>query len=240
MNYGLLTPKELQVRLTELSNLINPNYSKLAGWVDAMVQLQSQTPAIRFIDLPSVDFPNQAVNVLTALNYTVTTVAGAPVGFQRVTKIDWSDAATLAVGEKDTKILQGDVVNNNAVANTLLDTGLEFTVKAGQSYHFEAFIPYTAQATTTGSRWVLDGPASVLTLQSVYTLTAIAQTTNYVAAYNLPAACNASSLSINNAQLRGSITANANGTVKIRFASEIANSAITAKAGAILTYTRIL
>jgi hypothetical protein len=185
-------------------------------------------------------------SIQTHYGFVLTTTNGvaAPTGYvgpivnwSRIDAISWADQI---IGEELAKILQADVVNNNAVANTLLDTGLEFTVKSGQSYYFKAFIPYTAQATSTGSRWVVDGPASTLTLRSTYTLTAITQTVNFISAYNTPALCNASSLSINNAELKGSVTANANGTVKIRFASEIANSAITAKAGAILKYTRIL
>lgn len=137
-------------------------------------------------------------------------------------------------------VLASDVVNNNAVANTIADVnGLSFPVQAGLTYWFAAIIPYTAAATTTGSRWSIDGPAAptLLAYSSEYTLTATTQTVNYASAYNIPAAANASSLaSGNTAYIEGIIKPSANGTVTIRFASEIANSAITAKAGAILRY----
>ena len=140
-------------------------------------------------------------------------------------------------------VLGADVVNNNGVANTLQDvTGLSFPVVSGETYWFEFVIPYTAQATTTGSRWVLNGPAlTSLYLRSEYTLTATTLTNNCLSAYNMPAACNASSLATGNvATLWGSIRCSANGSVIARFASEVLNSAITAKAGAIVRYRRTL
>lgn len=131
--------------------------------------------------------------------------------------------------------LASDVANANAVANTLADCGaLQFAASANTTYKFYSFIVYTAAATTTGSRWVLDGPAgATLALTSRYTLTATSQTVNIVAGYNLPAASNATSLLTGNvAILEGTISIGGTpGTVKIRFASEVAASAITAKAG---------
>lgn len=136
--------------------------------------------------------------------------------------------------------LGSDVVNNNSTANTLADvTGLSFTVTAGITYRFRALIIYTAAATTTGSRWSINGPASptLLAYNSTYPNSAIAATVNYNVAYNLPAASNTVSpfTTGNIAQIDGIIKPSANGTVVIRFASEIANSAITAKAGSTIT-----
>lgn len=133
----------------------------------------------------------------------------------------------------------GTVVNNNATLNTLQDvTGLKFPVEAGKRYDFKFVIPYSAAATTTGSRWALNGPAfSALTARSTYTLSATTETTNYVNAYNQPAAANASSLVTGNlAVIEGQITAAANGEVIARFASEVANSAITVQPGARVSY----
>lgn len=62
-----------------------------------------------------------------------------------------------------------------------------------------------------------------------------------VQAYDLPAASNATSVVAQNlAVIAGMIRPSANGTVIARFASEIANSAITAKAGSVVYYQETL
>lgn len=136
--------------------------------------------------------------------------------------------------------LASDVINSNATANTIADvTGLSFPVIAGRMYHFSAIINYTSAVTTTGSRWSVSGPATPTNLAytSTYTLTATTQTVNNATAYDIPAASNASSLTVGNiAKIDGTIRPSAAGTFKIRFASEIASSAITAKAGSSLTW----
>lgn len=149
-----------------------------------------------------------------------------------------------AVSAVNLVVLASDVINNNAVANSIADvTGFSFPVIAGQTFQFEFFIDYTAAATTTGSRWGLQGPSfSRLMLQSSYGLTTTSLTFNQVAGYDLPAASNASSpLTTGNlAYMAGQITPSADGNVIARFASEIAGSAITAKAGSLLKWTRTL
>lgn len=131
--------------------------------------------------------------------------------------------------------LPANVVNNNAVANTIADvTGLSFPVAANVKYRFRFTIVYNAAATTTGSRWSINGPTfTALIYKSEYVLTATSRTENPgLAAYNSPAASNASSLTTNNmAIIEGVIQPSAAGSVIARFASEIANSAITAVAG---------
>lgn len=129
-------------------------------------------------------------------------------------------------------ILTADVAN--VAADVLADvTGLQFPVVAGLRYKFKATIVYTAAATTTGSRWAINGPAITdLAYGSAYPLDATSQTLNCgLGAYNLPAAANASSLAANNiATVEGVICCSASGNVVVRFASEVATSAITAKA----------
>ncbi len=135
--------------------------------------------------------------------------------------------------------LAADVINNNATANTLQDcTGRSFAVTSGIRYRFYALIWYTAAAATTGSRWTLNGPtATNMAYKSTYTLTATTITTNFATAYAIPAASNASSLAAGNiAIIEGTILPSANGTVVVRFASEIASSAITCKAGSTLEW----
>jgi hypothetical protein len=142
-------------------------------------------------------------------------------------------------------VLGADVINNNAVANTIQDvTGLSFSVTGGNTYWFKFVIQYTAAATTTGSRWSINGPATptMLSYQSEYTLTATTATRNaMLQAYDLPAASNATSVvAMNMAIIEGIIKPSGNGTVIARFASEITASAITAKAGSVCYYQQTL
>lgn len=136
--------------------------------------------------------------------------------------------------------LAADVSNANATANTLQDiTGLSFPVLANVPAAFRFQIAYTAAATTTGARFTINGPAfTTLAYSSRYPLTATTETLNFgLAAYGSPAAANASSLSSGNvAIIEGVILPSASGTVIARFASEVASSAIVAKAGSSVTY----
>jgi hypothetical protein len=137
-------------------------------------------------------------------------------------------------------VLGGDITNNNAVANTIADvTALSFNVTSGLTYKFKFVIFYTSAATTTGSRWTINGPANTfLNYRSEYTLTATSRTFNEgLTGYNLPAASSASSLTAGNmAIIQGVITPSANGTVIARFASEVAGSAIVAKGKSYVEY----
>lgn len=141
------------------------------------------------------------------------------------------------------QVLASDVTASSPTANTLFElTGLGVPVTAGNTYYFSFFIKYTSQATSNGSRWVLDGPSfSDLTAASKYTLTATTQTQNTVNAYNFPTASNASSAGTagNWATIDGFITASANGTLIVKFAAELANNFIVAKAGSFVEYFQI-
>jgi hypothetical protein len=154
------------------------------------------------------------------------------------------DTFASAIGPLNTVVLASDVTNNNASANTIADvTGLSFPVTSGQTYWFRFVIPYTAAATTTGSRWAINGPATPTNLSytSHYALTVTTETVNYATAYDIPAAANATSLTTGNvAVIEGHITPSGNGTVIARFASEVSSSAIVAKAGALLQWMRTL
>jgi len=144
----------------------------------------------------------------------------------------------------NTVVLTSDVTNNNGTANRIADvTGLSFSVTAGNTYQFEATCAYTAAATTTGSRWSINGPAAptLLNYTSRYTLTATTITTNSATAYDIPAASNATSLTAGNvAHITGIIKPSASGTVVVRFASEVASSAIVAKAGSTLRWQQVI
>jgi hypothetical protein len=142
-----------------------------------------------------------------------------------------------------TVVLSDDVVNNDATANTIADvTGLSFSVTSDVMYWFKFIIAYTSAATATGSRWSLNGPATtLLAYRSTYALAATTQTQNNAVAYDNPAASNATSAATggNIAIIEGFIRPSANGTLIARFASEVANSAITAKAGSIVQYMAV-
>lgn len=145
-----------------------------------------------------------------------------------------------------TIVLASDVTNNNAVANTIQDvTGLSFSVTAGKMYYFKFIIYYTAAATTTGSRWGVNctaGTAANLSFTSEYSLTATTTTRNaLIQAFDSPAASNATSATTGNnmAVLEGYFMPSASGTFIARFASEVAGSAIVAKAGSVCFYQQL-
>lgn len=147
-------------------------------------------------------------------------------------------------GDTQVLILGSNVTNNNAVANTMQDvTGLSFPVVANEVYWFKFDILYTAAATTTGSRWSINGPAAPtrLVYMSEYSLTSTTSTRNAnLTAYDLPAASNATSgtTGSNRAEIEGVIQPSASGTVIARFASEVASSAIVALAGSRVQWMR--
>lgn len=151
-----------------------------------------------------------------------------------------------AVNALNLVVLASDVVNNNATANTIADiTGLSFSVVAGETYRFYAEVDITAAATTTGGRLSVSGPASPtrLSYRSVWPSTgSVDVVSNGLSAYDLPAAAAGSTAQTtgNIATIMGYITPSANGTVVLRFASEISSSAITAKAGSLLQWVRTL
>lgn len=160
-------------------------------------------------------------------------------GAEKIASVAGSNPAASGIQQV---VLGGDVTNNNAVANTIADvTGLSFAVVTG-TYWFRFVIDYTSAATTTGSRWSVSGPTiSRLVYESRYTLTATTQTLNILTAYDSPAASNASSLTAGNvATIEGYATFTASGTLTARFASEVANSAIVAKAGSQVQYVKVL
>lgn len=141
--------------------------------------------------------------------------------------------------------LDADVINANAVANTAADvTGLMFPVTAGETYWFRAMLLFAAAATTTGGRFSISGPAapSLLAYRSTWPLSGNTEAVNVgLNAYDLPAAASASSqaTAANLAFLEGFIRPSANGLLQVRFASEVAGSAITAKKGSMIEWGRV-
>ena len=163
-------------------------------------------------------------------------------GLPKTSQSHGSSAAVVQVA--NVVVLASDVVNNNAVANSIQDvTGLLFPVVSGGKYWFEFFIDYTSAATTTGSRWTINGPAfSRLAYSSNYSLTASSNIFNNAVVYDIPAASSASSANIagNVAYITGVVTPSVAGNIIARFASEIAGSAITAKAGSVCRWIQVV
>lgn len=178
----------------------------------------------------------EAVQYLDGVGFQVLTLAGA-------VKTSVNQGANAPGGPQSSAVLAADVTNNNATANTMADvTGLSFPVTAGKKYKFQFAIQYTAAATTTGSRWSINGPGGTMRYASWYSLTATTETVNHgLAAHDLPAAANASSAATgaNFATIEGFYEASATGTVIARFASEISSSAIVAKAGSVVYFQEV-
>jgi hypothetical protein len=145
------------------------------------------------------------------------------------------------------KYVTSDVVNDNATPNTLQNvTGLSVALTSGKTYFFEVKCLYTANASTTGSRWTINGPTfDFLSYESKYSLAATTRTINArLTAYQLPASSNATSSDANGggnfAQLEGIIKPNANGNLVVQFASEVASAAITAKPGSFIRVQELI
>lgn len=181
--------------------------------------------------------PAERLEYVDGMGFSVYTSAGA-------LKNSLNQGNNATSSSMSSAVLGADVTNNNATANTIADvTGLSFPVVTGNTYWFRFSIHYTSAATTTGSRWSINGPTtSMLRYRSQYSLTATSDTFNTATAYDIPAASNATSASTagNIALIEGYITPTADGNVIARFASEISGSAIVAKAGSTVHYQEVI
>ena len=209
------------------------------GPTNSVLGRQIETISIRNRDAASTDVTLKLFDgdSTTAEVYKVTLGAGVHAFYERQSGWTVTPSTTLGVGVLLTTA--ADVVNS--AADTLANvTGLSFDVTSGQVYRFRAVIPYTSAATTTGSRWTINGPSMThISYTSRYTLTASTETSGYYTALQQPAAANASSLTTGNvAVVEGFFKPSASGTAAIQFASEVGASAITALAGATLEYVR--
>jgi len=136
-----------------------------------------------------------------------------------------------AAGQRAVVILASDVMNDTTTIASV--TGLSFPVVTGKRYGFRFQIVYTAALATTGSRWAISGPSANVHYRSEYSLSATSRTFNEGrTTYDSPAASNAASATTgsNMAVIEGVANPTADGTIIARFASEVAGSAITAKA----------
>lgn len=166
---------------------------------------------------------------------------GADGHLQWTPATGWALTTPNSLGVSNVVILQDDVANS-ADATYADVTGLSFDVVADATYDFRARIPYTAAAGTTGSAWGINGPAAptAVYVRSSYPSAADTITQNAVDDYDLPAAGNGDTPAGAVALIEGQITPSDDGTVAIRFLSDVNTSAITAKAGAVLEWKRVL
>lgn len=137
------------------------------------------------------------------------------------------------------QVLGADVVNNNATANTFQDvTGLSFFANANVTYRFRAMILFETDATTTGSRWSCNGPAITRLRYRQEWNGATLGTTSvaYRQVYDIGTVTTDTPGAGGVAFIEGILTPSASGTFVLRFASEVASAAVTAKAGSILEW----
>lgn len=149
-----------------------------------------------------------------------------------------TDFAAAANGYRNKVTLGGDQTDSSG-ANTYADcTGLSFAVTSGTRYNFTTTIWYTSAATTTGSGWSINGPATTnMTYMARSTLAAGTQTIRTETAYNQPTTSGATSLTAGNiAVIDGTILPSANGSVIVRFMTEVDTSAVVCKAGSTLEW----
>lgn len=152
----------------------------------------------------------------------------------------WQSTAPAAGG--DTLVVLGSDVANSTTSFADI-TGMSFSVTSGETYHFDAVIAYTSAATTTGSKWSVNGPAAP-TLLAYRTESPTATTTSrldYADNYDTGGP-STQSPGITNlvAKIEGIVKVSASGTFALRFGSEVASSAITAKAGSVLRWRKVL
>jgi hypothetical protein len=189
--------------------------------------------------------PNERMEYLDGQGWKVFTNSGA-------VKESINQGSAAISSSLSSTVLSADVTNNNATANSIADvTGLSFPVTSGNKYWFRFVIWYTAAATTTGSRWSISGPTTtLLAYKTNYGLSAAGTSGTDVmtdvnqAAYDTPTASNATSPTATAGQaniviIEGLIQPSADGTVIARFASEVASSAIVAKAGSTVFYQQV-
>jgi hypothetical protein len=137
-----------------------------------------------------------------------------------------------------------DAVTDLSGDNTYTDcvgpySGLSFNVVAGVRYSFIARIRFTTDATTTGSAWSVNGPAdpTELAYTAEWSTSATVPANHFREVYDAPTTSSATSVAGNNyAHIEGTILPSVDGTVAIRFMSEVDTSAVVCRPGSILEW----
>ena len=148
------------------------------------------------------------------------------------------------ISDEPIVVLNRDIVNANAVANTLLSVPeLTLVGKRDSTYWFRFVLHYTAAATTTGSRFTVaqTNPGFQPTNFIVdSTLTATTRSVLTSTALQAPSAASASSLTAGNVAIIEGIGFTVyDSNLFLQFSSEIASSAITLLTGSFLRYRKL-
>lgn len=155
---------------------------------------------------------------------------------------EWiNTAATVSADPRSYVTLGGNLA---VTTTTTIDiTGLSMSVVAGVRYAFRWRILYTSAATTTGARFLPQGPTfSQLFYDMKWSLTATTAFQLFGSSvYNegLAPVQATSMLTGNIATIEGVIVPSADGNLVPRFSSEVGGSAITAQAGSYGELTRL-
>lgn len=171
--------------------------------------------------------------------YVEESTVGSSAGAGDVGKVPHLDAA----GKLSSTFLPSSAVPSRAVlgsdisssATSLGDaTGLSFSVSSGVRYRFAFWVVFRSAATTTGIKLSVNAPATTLLAYNVaIPISAIADVLGYRRAVNVETigtgvdAITADLL----ATVEGVLVPSANGTLILRYASEVAASAVTIRAG---------
>lgn len=157
----------------------------------------------------------------------------------------WGQSSAIAAAASSLQrvFLDQDVVNDEAVADTLKDvTGASFAVQAGKRYHFTFVMHYTVASQLTGMRFTFTGPASPTAFAFCN-----AQGSGLgmgggggFGGYDVPTVSNSStSGAVGVANIKGYIVPSVDGDLQLRFASEVSASAVTVKAGSYFEYEEV-
>lgn len=150
----------------------------------------------------------------------------------------WENAPPSGGGSWSSVVGTGDTSTSTTLANL---SGLSFSVAASGVYIFDALLFYDSGATTTGAKFTLTGPSSPTALHySVrQTLSASTAQTQSLSTYDSAAATTTSLVTGNVCQIQGRIEPSVSGTVQLRFATEIAGSAITVYSESLLQWLQV-
>jgi len=151
----------------------------------------------------------------------------------------WQSTAPAAGGD-NVLTASSDVANSTTSFADI--TGLTFSVTSGETYVFEALIPYTSAATTTGSKWAVNGPSSptYVAYRTEIPTTTTSTRIEYGDSYDATSAsAQTPGITYVIAKIEGIVKVSASGTLAMRFGSEVSTSAITVKAGAVLRWRKV-
>jgi len=225
-------------KLTSSPYAIRSRYSEYAKYTTGLVS----TSAISMGGYPILNVSTMSVSVITSTSPAtmplVISTSVYIVGYASATKF-FGDGSGLTNIEQIIRLTSDVSTTGTGFTNI---TGLSFTAEANKTYIFEAFLIYTTAATTTGINLAVNGPISpnaIVGEWRAYT----ASTTSALRTFNtydLGTAASGS-LSGNNYAIMNGILVNGSntGTFVLRFASEVAGSNVTIKAGSILRYRKI-